>query len=139
MIDVDNQTDSAFDFNRLQGIADALTDKEIELLITDNAAIQAINRDYRNIDAPTDVLSFPFDPVPMAPLGSIVISADKVSEAARTYGHAVDDELCLLFIHGMLHLMGYDHEADSGEMRLKEESIISQFNLPDSLIVRTER
>ncbi|MEO1938129.1 MAG: rRNA maturation RNase YbeY, partial [Sulfurimonas sp.] len=76
--------------------------------------------------------------MPMAPLGSIVISYDFVKEKAAEFGHSQDDEFTLLFIHGLLHILGYDHEIDSGEMRQKEEEIIKNFNLPKSLIVRTE-
>ncbi len=72
------------------------------------------------------------------PLGSIVISADLVKEKATEFGHNAEDELSLLFIHGLLHLLGFDHEVDNGEMRDKEKDIIVNFSLPSSLIVRTE-
>jgi probable rRNA maturation factor len=123
--------------DRIEVICDALTPLEVELILTDNAEIAAINRDFRGIDKPTDVLSFPSDPFPEAPLGSIVISVDKVASVAQTLGHSEEDELALLFIHGMLHLMGFDHEVDNGEMRAKETELIETFNLPKSLIVRT--
>jgi len=67
-----------------------------------------------------------------------VISAEYVQKGAQHFGHSCDDELALLFIHGLLHLLGYDHETDQGEMRAKEEALIKNFNLPKSLIVRTE-
>ena len=89
------------------------------------------------MNKPTDVLSFPSDPFPGAPLGSIVISVDKVASVAQELGHSENDELSLLFIHGLLHLLGFDHEIDSGEMRAKEVELIEKFNLPKSLIVRT--
>jgi probable rRNA maturation factor len=57
---------------------------------------------------------------------------------AKELNHTVDDELTLLYIHGLLHILGYDHEIDSGEMREKEHELIKAFNLPDSLITRTE-
>jgi len=137
MIELDNRTDKNYNFALLEQIADALSEQEIELILTDNSEIAEINREFRNIDKPTDVLSFPSDPFPGAPLGSIVISVDKVDEIASSLGHSVDHELALLFIHGILHLMGYDHEVDSGEMRLRESELIEQFQLPKSLIVRT--
>ncbi|MDD2368461.1 MAG: rRNA maturation RNase YbeY [Sulfuricurvum sp.] len=137
MIELDNRTDKNYNFALLEQIADALSEQEIELILTDNSEIAEINREFRNIDKPTDVLSFPSDPFPGAPLGSIVISVDKVDEIASSLGHSVDHELALLFIHGMLHLMGYDHEVDNGEMRLRESELIEQFQLPKSLIVRT--
>ena len=72
------------------------------------------------------------------PLGSIVISVDYVTEVAKRLGHSYDEELSLLFIHGLLHLLGYDHEVDNGEMREREAKLIKTFNLPKSLIVRME-
>lgn len=137
MIELDNRTDKIYDLDRLTQIADALTTEEIELILTDNDEIAAINREFRNIDKATDVLSFPSDPFPGAPLGSIVISVDKVQSVAEELGHSEDDEIALLFIHGLLHLKGFDHEIDSGEMRNKEVELIEKFHLPKSLIVRT--
>lgn len=137
MIELDNRTDKIYDLDRLTQIADALTTEEIELILTDNDEIAAINREFRNIDKATDVLSFPSDPFPGAPLGSIVISVDKVHSVAEELGHSEDDEIALLFIHGLLHLKGFDHEIDSGEMRNKEVELIEKFHLPKSLIVRT--
>lgn len=137
MIELDNHTDRNYDFERLETIAARLSDREIELIITDNDEIAIINREFRGIDKPTDVLSFPSDPFPGAPLGSIVISADKVDTISKELGHTKDEEIALLFIHGMLHLLGFDHEVDNGEMRAKESELILEFNLPKSLIVRT--
>jgi len=72
------------------------------------------------------------------PLGSIVISSGFVQERSNELGHSEKDELLLLFIHGLLHLLGYDHEDDNGEMRKREKELILKFDLPSSLIVRTE-
>jgi probable rRNA maturation factor len=138
MIDIDNHTDYKIDEDFLNSILTSLSTKEIELIITSNDTIQKINKEYRNIDKATDVLSFPYEDMPMAPLGSIVISLDYVIEKAQELGHEKDAEFSLLFIHGLLHLLGYDHEVDNGEMRQKEEELIKKFNLPKSLIVRTE-
>lgn len=137
MIELDNRTEKNYNFARLEQIADALTMQEVELILTDNDEIAQINREFRNIDKATDVLSFPSDPFPGAPLGSIVISVEKVESVAQELGHTHDDEMSLLFIHGMLHLLGFDHEVDNGEMRQKEIELIEKFNLPKSLIVRT--
>ncbi|MGD9971074.1 MAG: rRNA maturation RNase YbeY [Sulfuricurvum sp.] len=137
MIELDNRTDRPYDIKMLEAIAQSLSDQEIELILTDNDEIAQINRDFRGIDKATDVLSFPSDPFPGAPLGSIVISLDKVESVATELAHTPDEELALLFIHGILHLFGMDHEVDSGEMRAKEEELITLFNLPKSLIVRT--
>ena len=138
MIDIENKTSFEVDKPQLLHIAKTLTDQEIELLITDNEEIQLINKDTRGVDKPTDVLSFPYEDMPMAPLGSIVISLDFVLEKAQEFGHTPNDELALLFIHGLLHILGYDHEIDNGEMREKEKELISKFQLPKSLIVRTQ-
>ncbi len=143
IIDLENQTDLPVDIDALEEIAQSLTTREIELIFTDNASIRELNQEHREKDKPTDVLSFPMD-APFTeqsifgmPLGSIVISADFVKEKAKELGHTVQDELSLLFIHGMLHLLGFDHESDHGEMREREKEIIEQFHLPSSLIVRT--
>jgi len=143
MIDLDNQTTLRFELAPLKEIASTLSSKEVELIITDDKTMRALNSEYRGKETSTDVLSFPMD-TPFTeqsifgmPLGSIVISETYVKEKAKALGHTVQDELSLLFIHGMLHLLGFDHETDSGEMRQREEAIINQFDLPKSLIIRT--
>jgi len=137
MIDFDNQTDLEINLDEIEKIATFITDKDFELIIVDNDIIQSINKEYRNIDKPTDVLSFPLDIVcDGMPIGSIIISADKVKKGAKIFNHSINDEFKLLLIHGLLHLIGYDHEVDNGEMRQKEKEIIEKFNLPLSLIVR---
>ena len=138
MIELDNRTSLEVNEPLLKRIAESLTKKEIELIITSNEEIREINKEFRAIDKDTDVLSFPFVDMPMsALLGSIVISSAHVEEKAKEFGHNCDDELALLFIHGLLHLLGFDHEIDKGEMRKKEVSLIKKFALPESLIVRT--
>lgn len=120
----------------LEKIAKTQTEQEIEFIVTNNDEIQEINLTTRGIDKPTDVLSFPYETMPHTPLGSIVISADFVALGAKQYNHSFEQELSLLFIHGLLHLLGYDHEVDNGEHRKKEEELIREFHLPESLIVR---
>lgn len=140
MIDLDNQTNLSFSLSSLEDIASILTQKSIELILVTNSTIQAINEQYRQKNTATDVLSFPLDMsflIEDIPLGSIVISIDFVKQKAQELQHSIQDELSLLFIHGLLHLLGFDHEVDSGEMRQKEEEIIRQFHLPTSLIIRT--
>lgn len=137
MIELENNTNLEIDISSLENIANTLTKKDIELMVVKNDEIQQINKEHRNIDKATDVLSFPMDfDFPNMPLGSIVISTDFVEEKSKEYGHTFNEEFLLLFIHGILHLLGYDHEVDNGEHRQKEEELIKQFNLPDSLIVR---
>ncbi len=137
MIEITNETGYRPNENLLETIAAELTDRDIELILTDNSTIREMNRQNRGIDAPTDVLSFPLEKVPFAPLGEIVISVEYAKERASQYRNSLDDEVTLLFIHGLLHLLGYDHETDAGEMRRKEEELIRRFGLPESLIVRT--
>jgi probable rRNA maturation factor len=138
MIELDNRTSLHFDTTLLDSIASELSDQEIELIVTTNDEIQEINKQTRGIDKSTDVLSFPYEVMPMSPLGSIVISADYVEQKAQELGHTSSDEIALLFIHGMLHLLGFDHEVDSGEMRDEEARLIQAFDLPKSLIIRTQ-
>ncbi len=138
MIEIENKTNCEIDKELLEKIASKYTKKDIELIITDNDEIRQINKDFRNIDAPTDVLSFPFLGKKTPLLGTIIISCEYVQTVAKRLGHAPTQELALLFAHGLLHLLGYDHESDNGEMRQEEEKIIKSFNLPDSLIVRSE-
>ena len=140
MIDLDNQSTLDLDIEALEKIALSLTNKEVELIITDDATIQTLNHAHRGKDTPTDVLSFPLESVgqDMMPLGSIVIAESFVRDKAIELGHTPQEELSLLFIHGMLHLLGYDHENDEGQMREKEKALIEQFGLPQSLIIRTQ-
>jgi len=144
MIDLDNRTLLAVDLEALEKIAEALSSKEVELIITDDETIQKLNAEHRGKDNTTDVLSFPME-APFTeqsifgmPLGSIIIAESFVKEKASAFSHSTQDELSLLFIHGMLHLLGFDHENDDGEMRAREKELIEQFDLPKSLIVRTE-
>jgi len=138
MIELDNRSSLEIDEPFLNSIVKTLTDREIELIITSDQEIQEINKANRGIDKTTDVLSFPYEEMPMTPIGSIVISANHVEEKATEFKHKESDELALLFIHGLLHILGYDHEVDSGEMRKEEERLINEFDLPQSLIIRTE-
>jgi probable rRNA maturation factor len=137
MIDLENQTTVEIDTTLLEQIQQTLTSKECELILTDNPTIQELNKTHRNIDKSTDVLSFPLEfDLPHMPLGSIVISVDYAQEKAKEFNHTLEEEITLLFIHGLLHLLGFDHEVDKGEHRAKEEELIKAFNLPNSLIVR---
>ncbi len=144
MIDLDNQTTLEVNLGLLEEIAQTLSSKEVELIITDDQTMQTLNAEHRDKSTVTDVLSFPID-TPFTeqsifgmPLGSIVIAASFVKDKAAYFDHSEQDELSLLFIHGMLHLLGFDHEVDNGEMRLREKELIEQFDLPKSLIVRME-
>lgn len=146
-IDFDNQTDFKISDDLLlflEKIFDKilfdleLKDKQCELLLVDNPTIQNLNKTHRNKDKPTDVLSFPLESDFSPLLGSIVISLDFIKQNSEKYHHTPNDEMALLFIHGVLHLLGFDHEKDMGEQRYKEEELITFFNLPQSLIVRNQ-
>lgn len=112
-------------------------DCEISVVITDNSGIHEINREHRNIDAPTDVLSFPqydfVSPTVFAEeliepvmLGDIVISRERLAAQAEEIGHSFEDELAYLTVHSVLHLLGYDHidEQDKKLMREHEKTIV---------------
>ena len=140
MIEMENKTDLTIDEEILYKILDFLSvSKDIEMIVVDTAQMQEINKLHRNIDKPTDVLSFPYEDMPLSPLGSIVLCADIIIQKALEFNHSNQDETTLLFTHALLHLLGYDHEVDNGEMRAKEKEIIEHFNLPKSLIVRSEQ
>lgn len=133
--------DLDFGLDLAEKIASELTDKDIELVIVDKSAMKAINSAQRGIEKATDVLSFALKAVPNAlnlPLGSIVINSNAVKDEAKARKHSKEAEFTLLFLHGILHLLGFDHEKDSGQMREKERQIIEKFKLPQSLIIRSE-
>jgi len=138
MLLIDNDKNIPLHVSTLEAICDGLSSKEVELLLVDATTMQALNHEHRGIDKSTDVLSFPIEDFPHAPLGSIVINYELAQEKADEFGHSREDEITLLFIHGLLHLLGYDHEVDKGEMREKEEALIMHYKLPKSLIVRVE-
>ncbi len=136
MIHIDNTTEVSLDVALLEEITNKFTSKDIELLIIDSQQMQEINLEQRGFDKTTDVLSFPLDEMPHTPLGCIVINSELSQQKAQEFGHSLTQELTLMYIHGLLHVIGYDHESDEGQMRAKEEELISEFNLPQSLIVR---
>ncbi len=132
----ENNTEYEIDLTIIKAIAKYLEIREIELILTRNDEIQEINLSTRGFDKPTDVLSFPYVEMPHSPVGSIVVSFDFLNEYSKEYKNTIEEEFILLFIHGALHILGYDHEVDNGEQRDKEEELIKYFSLPESLIVR---
>ncbi|WP_187905367.1 rRNA maturation RNase YbeY [Helicobacter pylori] len=139
MLEIDNQTPLELDFSLLEKIANFLAPTQmIELVLVSDETMREINRDLRDCDYATDVLSFPLEAIPHTPLGSVVINAPLAQENALKLGHSLENEIALLFIHGILHLLGYDHEKDKGEQRQKEGELIKTFDLPLSLIERTQ-
>ena len=110
----------------------------VNILITGNREMQALNRRFRRKNQPTDVLSFP-PPVPSSSFaGDIAISSEMASTNARKLRHSSADEVRILVLHGVLHLAGFDHEADRGEMEIKELELRKRFRLPIGLIERSE-
>ncbi|HEX5214155.1 MAG TPA: rRNA maturation RNase YbeY [Vicinamibacterales bacterium] len=111
-------------------------------LITDQRMRQ-LNATYRKKDRPTDVLSFPArgpGAVGLGPdLGDLAIAVGVARRQAREYGHDLATEVRILALHGLLHLLGYDHEADQGQMRRLEERLRRRGRLPAGLIARTPR
>lgn len=107
---------------------------EISLTLVDADEIQQLNRDYRNVDKVTDVLSFPqYDDLNELPeegeimLGDVIICRQRAEEQAEEFGHSVEREMVYLFVHSVCHLLGYDHMEDDekAEMRAKEESVMT--------------
>ena len=120
----------------LEQIADFLGAGDVELVFVSDDEMRKINREHRGINKATDVLSFPYEQVSGGLMGSVVISTDTASRVASELGHSIECEIALLFLHGVLHILGYDHEIDGGQMRQKEKEVIEHFSLPDSLIIR---
>ncbi len=118
---------------------DFTADCEVSVTLTDNEKIHVLNREYRHVDRPTDVLSFPlyeasdigqaFGPVA---LGDIVLSLEKAREQAEAYGHSFEREVAFLTVHSMLHLLGYDHETSDEEetdMFARQNAIMDMMRL----------
>ena len=109
----------------------------LNIVIVDNKKIQEINKLYRNKDAVTDVISFAFEEVEdfkydnVRFLGEIYISYERCVSQAKEYGHSVKREFCYLAVHGLLHLLGYDHieEEDKKIMRALEEEILNEYDI----------
>jgi len=104
-------------------------------LLAGDDELQRLNRDFLHHDYPTDVLSFP-SAGPDGFLGEIAISVDRAREQAEEYGHALEDEIGILLLHGVLHLLGMDHARDRGRMARAERRHREQLGLPGSLIER---
>ena len=159
---VENETDVEFTFSVEDTVRDVMEEvlesencpfeSEINVLLTDNEGIHTFNRQYRDIDRPTDVLSFPnlnyeepadfetaaeneadcFNPeTGELVLGDIIISVDKVKEQAESYGHSEKREFAFLVAHSMLHLCGYDHmeEAEAKQMEEKQEAVLNKLGI----------
>jgi probable rRNA maturation factor len=111
--------------------------RSFDVLVTRDAELQRLNRDFLGKDYPTDVLSFP-SADDTTGIGELAISLDRAREQAAQHGHAVDTELRILMLHGVLHLTGMDHENDRGQMRRAETKWRKAFELPAGLIERVK-
>jgi probable rRNA maturation factor len=122
----------------LSGLAPRAAAGTVTVVVTTDRRIRRLNRIWRGIDAATDVLSFPAgaDPGPARHLGDLVISRETAARQARHEGHSLATELRVLALHGLLHLLGYDHERDSGRMARIERRLRRQGGLPAGLIER---
>jgi probable rRNA maturation factor len=108
--------------------------RPVTCLITDDRELQTLNRTFRHKDSPTDVLSFPLSNG--AGGGEIAISLDRAAAQAAAFGHALEDELRVLMLHGLLHLAGMDHETDRGQMARAEGLWRRRLKLPPGLVAR---
>jgi probable rRNA maturation factor len=112
----------------------------VNLLLTSSAAMRSLNRQFRGKDAPTDVLSFPAPPLQKGKsprtAGDIAISVDIAAENADKLGHSIVEEVKILILHGILHLAGFDHESDRGQMARREATLRQKLRLPVGLIER---
>jgi probable rRNA maturation factor len=116
---------------------------EVSVLLTTDDEIRKLNRKFRSKNKPTDVLSFPAfvssqDMSHHPPLaGDLAISIETAARQAKQFGHPLQVELKILLLHGLLHLAGFDHETDAGEMAAREEQLRRRFRLPCTLIARS--
>jgi probable rRNA maturation factor len=130
----------------LAGVAPSRVQGTVNIAMVSDATVRALNRRYRGVDAATDVLSFPAEPRPMSAaspassasslLGDIVIARGVARRQAREARHSEAIELRVLALHGLLHLIGYDHERDDGRMRRVEQRLRRKGRLREGLIER---
>jgi probable rRNA maturation factor len=112
---------------------------QVTVLLTSDSAIRKLNKQFRGKNKATDVLSFPAGDFAGDSAGDLAISVDTARKQAREQGHALGVEIKVLMLHGLLHLAGYDHETDSGEMARRERVLRGKFGLPQGLIERAHR
>ena len=112
---------------------------DVDVLLADDATLKRLNRSYRGKNKATDVLSFPAAEEHGGEMaGDLAISLDTAAHQAKAHGHDLGKEVRILMLHGLLHLAGYDHETDSGEMAAREAELRRELRLPQSLTERSE-
>ena len=136
-----NTTDEKIDFSEVDSVIKFackhlnIENPLLNIVIVDNEKIREINKEYRNKDAVTDVISFAFEEVKDVNYEDVrflgEISYERCKEQAKDYGHSVRREFCYLAVHGLLHLLGYDHmtEEDKKVMRALEEEILNEYDI----------
>jgi probable rRNA maturation factor len=113
---------------------------QVTVLLTTDAAIRKLNRQFRHRDKATDVLSFPAEGVGAEKIaGDLAISIPTALRQAVDQGHSLSAEIKVLILHGLLHLAGHDHEVDEGKMARRERQLRAKLGLPQSLIERTTK
>jgi probable rRNA maturation factor len=115
---------------------------QVTILLTTDAAIRSLNRRFRGKNKPTDVLSFPAENLLQSQekiAGDLAISVPTARRQAAEHGHGLTAELRILILHGLLHLAGYDHEIDDGQMHRREHQLRTRLGLPQGLIERSTR
>ena len=110
----------------------------VTVLLTTDGGIRQLNREFRGKDKATDVLSFPASEMAEGEAGDLAISVPTARRQAARCGHALGVELRVLMLHGLLHLAGYDHETDTGQMAKRERALRAKLRLPVGLIERVE-
>ncbi len=110
----------------------------VTVLLTTDGGIRRLNREFRGKDKATDVLSFPASEMAEDEAGDLAISVATARRQALEHGHALGTELKVLTLHGLLHLAGYDHETDTGQMAKRERALRARLRLPLGLIERVE-
>jgi probable rRNA maturation factor len=112
----------------------------VDVLLTTDAALRRLNNDFLGKNKPTDVLSFPAPPAFAAQhAGDLAISLETAARQAASYDHPLAAEIKILLLHGLLHLAGFDHETDDGEMATRETLLRAELRLPYTLIERTTK
>ena len=120
---------------------------DVHVLLADDVTLKRLNKTFRGKDKPTDVLSFPAGPStvffnePGGPelAGDLAISLETAARQAIRFGHTLAEEVRILLLHGLLHLAGFDHETDAGEMSVREADLRQQLGLPAGLIARSTK
>ncbi|HHF08565.1 MAG: rRNA maturation RNase YbeY [Thermotogae bacterium] len=122
---IENRTAKIIDLEKLENLIKNVVvnelgkepDSELDIMLTNDAEIASLNAKYRKKEGPTDVLSFEYG-LDEDVIGDIMVSLETIEQQAKSYGNSFEEELSLMLIHGLLHILGYDHEADDEEAKV---------------------